>query len=173
MYLGLSDHAPPLKKNPTANSCLRRCPILSDLFLFSPLCKAAPSKLRPAPTSAGKLCSATVVQPLSHVGLFATPWTAACQASLSVTISQGPLGGGHHQPCHRTARWAARKLENNYTREVLEVMQRVWAGQQISQRRDPARGLGPPGESDCEGQRDLITEFHRLGRQTLGGHKQT
>ena len=28
-----------------------------------------------------------VVQSLSHVPLFATPWTAACQASLSLTIS--------------------------------------------------------------------------------------
>ena len=28
------------------------------------------------------------VQSLSHVGLFATPWTAACQASLSITNSQ-------------------------------------------------------------------------------------
>ena len=32
-----------------------------------------------------------VVQPLSHVQLFATPWTAACQASLSFTISQSLL----------------------------------------------------------------------------------
>ena len=29
------------------------------------------------------------VQSLSHVQLFATPWTAACQASLSITNSQG------------------------------------------------------------------------------------
>ena len=29
-----------------------------------------------------------LVQSLSHVWLFATPWTAACQASLSFTISQ-------------------------------------------------------------------------------------
>ena len=29
------------------------------------------------------------VQSLSHVRLFATPWTAACQASLSITNSQG------------------------------------------------------------------------------------
>ena len=29
-----------------------------------------------------------VVQLLSHVQLFVTPWTAACQASLSLTISQ-------------------------------------------------------------------------------------
>ena len=32
-----------------------------------------------------------VVQSLSHVQLFATPWTAACQASLSFTISQSLL----------------------------------------------------------------------------------
>ena len=29
----------------------------------------------------------SIVQSLSHVQLFATPWTAACQASLSFTIS--------------------------------------------------------------------------------------
>ena len=32
-----------------------------------------------------------VVHSLSRVGLFATPWTAACQASLSLTISQSLL----------------------------------------------------------------------------------
>ena len=32
-----------------------------------------------------------VVQSLSHVGFFATPWTAACQASLPFTISQSLL----------------------------------------------------------------------------------
>ena len=32
-----------------------------------------------------------VVQPLSHVRLFATPWTAACQAPLSFTLSQSLL----------------------------------------------------------------------------------
>ena len=31
------------------------------------------------------------VQLLSHVRLFATPWIAACQASLSITISRGSL----------------------------------------------------------------------------------
>ena len=30
------------------------------------------------------------VQSLSHVQLFATPWTAACQASLSITSSRSP-----------------------------------------------------------------------------------
>ena len=32
-----------------------------------------------------------VVQYLSHVHLFVTPWTAACQASLSITNSQSLL----------------------------------------------------------------------------------
>ena len=32
-----------------------------------------------------------VVQSLSHIQLFETPWTAACQASLSFTISQSLL----------------------------------------------------------------------------------
>ena len=32
-----------------------------------------------------------LVQLLSHVWLFATPWTAACQASLSITNSQSSL----------------------------------------------------------------------------------
>ena len=32
-----------------------------------------------------------IVQSLSHVRLFVTPWTAACQASLSFTISQSLL----------------------------------------------------------------------------------
>ena len=31
------------------------------------------------------------VQLLSHVQLFSTPWTAACQASLSITKSRGLL----------------------------------------------------------------------------------
>ena len=33
-------------------------------------------------------CKFNSVQSLSHVQLFATPWTAACQASLSITNSQ-------------------------------------------------------------------------------------
>ena len=38
-----------------------------------------------------QLCLYIVVQLLSRVGLFMTPWTAACQASLSFTISQSLL----------------------------------------------------------------------------------
>ena len=37
------------------------------------------------------MASFVVVQSLSHVGLFVTPWTAACQASLSLPLSQSLL----------------------------------------------------------------------------------
>ena len=37
------------------------------------------------------LCQFSLVQSLSRVWLFATPWTAACQASLSITNSQSSL----------------------------------------------------------------------------------
>ena len=36
-------------------------------------------------------CVIVVVQSISHVQLFATPWTAACQASLSITNSRSLL----------------------------------------------------------------------------------
>ena len=35
-----------------------------------------------------QMSSVQFIQSVSHVQLFATPWTAACQASLSITISQ-------------------------------------------------------------------------------------
>ena len=49
--------------------------------------------LEPAriPTNFCLLRSLVVLQSLSHVRLFATPWTAAGQASLSFTISQNLL----------------------------------------------------------------------------------
>ena len=37
------------------------------------------------------VCFVVAVQSLSHVQLFGTPWTAACQASLSFTISESLL----------------------------------------------------------------------------------
>ena len=48
----------------------------------------APGKARLL-SSGGKTmyCHWSSVQSLSHVRLFATPWTAACQASLSITSS--------------------------------------------------------------------------------------
>ena len=36
------------------------------------------------------ICKFSSVQSLSHVRLFVTPWTAACQASLSITNSWSP-----------------------------------------------------------------------------------
>ena len=65
----------------------------------SPLKPGAP-KLSSRPPEAGRVCShpqllssdlLVIVQLLSCVRLFATPWTAACQASLSFTISQSLL----------------------------------------------------------------------------------
>ena len=41
--------------------------------------------------SVGKVIQASSVQSLSRVRLFATPWTTACQASLSITNSQSLL----------------------------------------------------------------------------------
>ena len=38
-----------------------------------------------------KLLQFSSAQPLSHVSLFVTPWTIACQASLSITNSQNLL----------------------------------------------------------------------------------
>ena len=45
-------------------------------------------KMNPPPVY---MCSFKSVQSLSHVQLFETPWTAACQASLSITNSQSLL----------------------------------------------------------------------------------
>ena len=42
------------------------------------------------PYNTKSLCFIRSVQSLSHVQLFATPWTAACQASLSITNSRSP-----------------------------------------------------------------------------------
>ena len=42
-------------------------------------------------TDKANLCCCKSVQSLSHVWLFATPWIAACQASLSITNSQSSL----------------------------------------------------------------------------------
>ena len=51
------------------------------------LCFVPGLKRESSPSS--MMCSS--VQPLSHMQLFVTPWTAACQASLSITNSQSLL----------------------------------------------------------------------------------
>ena len=57
---------------------------------FGPLygCFLLITKIRQTPRSYNPPCS---VQSLSHVWIFATPWTAACQASLSITNPQSLL----------------------------------------------------------------------------------
>ena len=57
----------------------------------------------------GIFMSISSVQLLSHVQLFATPWTAACQASLSIT--------NHHNYINRFI-W---KLENNNFKDFLVI----------------------------------------------------
>ena len=68
---------------------------IPDLLLFHLLKSPSCSDLR-LPLSIAKIfhfsssvsqCSSPSVQSLSHVRLFVTPWTAACQASLSITNS--------------------------------------------------------------------------------------
>ena len=48
-------------------------------------------ELTDVPVCVSRLVQFSSVQLLSHVWLFATPWTAACQASLSITNSQSLL----------------------------------------------------------------------------------
>ena len=62
------------------------CPPLSSLPVLTPY-PAIQNLIRP--TSCG--CFPSSVQPLSRVRLFETPWTVACQASLSITNSQSLL----------------------------------------------------------------------------------
>ena len=37
-------------------------------------------------------------------------------------IGISPLGGGHHYPYHRAAKWAICKLKNSYTEEALALL---------------------------------------------------
>ena len=63
---------------------------LSEAF-GSPPVPALPSHHGPGTLAENYPFTFAVVQLLSRVQLFATPWTAACQASLSFTISQSLL----------------------------------------------------------------------------------
>ena len=63
--------------------------------------------------------------------------------------------------------WVIHKLENNNTEEVLPLLWRLWTPCQASQLGDMTKGLGIPGESDLEGQWDLITRLPQAwGKQT-------
>ena len=60
------------------------------VFLLLRLCKSLRCWERAAPWKCNCIFVVVVVQPLSHVWLFVTPWTSACQTYLSRTLSHSP-----------------------------------------------------------------------------------
>ena len=58
---------------------------------FFPPKSCAGSRIGAWPVPPGTTLILIIVQLLSHVQVFETPWTAACQASLSFSISQSLL----------------------------------------------------------------------------------
>ena len=54
-----------------------------------------------APLSRDQVGAVVAVQSLSHVQLFATPWTAACQASLSIANSEKEIWSNYHCTVNR------------------------------------------------------------------------
>ena len=85
-----------LRNTETAQICDLSCSKMAPcskawpLAITCPVCILAPSFL--APVFLGQFAKPlSSVQLLSHVQLFAAPWTAALQASLSITNSQNPL----------------------------------------------------------------------------------
>ena len=90
----------------STSSCF--CSLVWPLLPWSPVCSFAnPKAQRPKEESfifacivffcgevwgvgGGWVARLSSVQSLSHVQLFATPWTTACQASLSITNSRSP-----------------------------------------------------------------------------------
>ena len=66
-----------------------------NAFFFPPLLPY--EKILQYHLSRFRICALTSVQSLSRVPLFATPWIAACQASLSITSSRNSLRLNVHQ----------------------------------------------------------------------------
>ena len=82
-------------------------PKFSSSFLFlhlrASLSTLLPKKLTFIELFHGRLFRSLSVQLLSHVRLFSTPWTAACQASLSITaLGVYPNSCPLSQWCHPT-----------------------------------------------------------------------
>ena len=77
----------PLSLQPPSPLCCpsNRSPII-HIWAFVPAVPSASDLPRPS-----AYCKHILSHSLSHVWLFATPWTTACQASLSFTISQSLL----------------------------------------------------------------------------------
>ena len=74
-------------------------------------------------------------------------------------LAAADLGDMMCEPHHTATKQTMQKLENNYAKEVLELLQKFWGPQQIFQSGDLAKGLRTLREFDFEGQWDLITEF--------------
>ena len=64
------------------------------------------------------------------------------------------------------------KLENNYSKEVLTLLQKFWSPQQISKSGDLAKGLRTIGNLICRPVGFDYRTSMGLEKQTLGGHKQ-
>ena len=64
------------------------------------------------------------------------------------------------------------KLENNYSKEVLTLLQKSWSPQQISQSGDLAKGLRTTGNLICRPVGFDYRTSMGLEKQTLGGHRQ-
>ena len=69
------------------------------------------------------------------------------------------LGSMACESHHRATEQTTHKLEINYTKEILTLLQKFEDPQQISQPGDLAKGLRTPREFDFEGQWDLVTEL--------------
>ena len=87
----------------------------------------------------------------------------------ALTADLGGAASGRRQP------QTTHKLENNYNKEVLTLLQKFQGPQQISQPGDLAKGLRIPREFEYESQWDLITEFpkdwgNRLLDDTIKPH---
>ena len=67
----------------------RRKPYTHYLSFF--ITPKSPPSTQPSETTNMFSASVVIIQSLSHVRLFETPWTVACQASLSFIISQSLL----------------------------------------------------------------------------------
>ena len=68
-----------------------------------------------------------LVQLLSHLQLFATPWTVACPASLSFTASQNWLNSTElNQWCHPTVSSSVTPFSQSFSASVLPANNQGW-----------------------------------------------
>ena len=96
VWKNLTDHIAGTDSKKERQGCVRllSAKICRNTILLGLLAGFAPVKLQLSYTTQTGESVATKfssVQSLSRVWLFATPWTAACQASLSITNSQNLL----------------------------------------------------------------------------------